>query len=208
MPEEATRVNLPIKGKIKSEPGGGGEGTGPELTCPMCGNPVSQCTCGEDIDLVPGREPLCGSGVPQQAFQHLLDLCHDRRISHLSTLRVTVQGDGAGGARNLRTLGLVIPQLGKGEFRVEQRYSAEFGDEQYLSIGGSLGWSLYRRLKQVTDALAQEATKFITTTTLVACYPDGLAVQGDRFRTVHEVMTTVGLGTLELEAQELENTDA
>jgi uncharacterized pyridoxal phosphate-containing UPF0001 family protein len=50
--------------------------------------------------------------------------------------------------------------LGKGEFHVEQGYNAEFGDGQYLSSNVALRWELYRRLKEVTDKLAGEATKF------------------------------------------------
>jgi len=201
LPGEAARLNLPIKGKVQPPIPGGGEGPGMEPTCPVCGNPVSRCTCGIEVELPPHREPLRGAGVPQQAFQQLLDRCHDQQITRLSTLRVTLRGDGPAGARNLRTLGLVIPQLGKGEFRVEQTYNAEFGEGQYLSNRVMLRWELYRRLKQVTDALAQEATKFMTTTTLVAHFRDGLEVQGDQFRTVHEVMTTVGLDTIELEGE-------
>lgn len=199
LPEEAARLNLPIKGKVSPPLPRAGEEE--EATCPICGHPQSQCTCAEEIGVVPPREPLRGQGVPQQAFQQLLDRCHDQQIGRLSTLRVTLRGDGSAGARNLRTLGLVIPQLGKGEFRVEQTYNAEFGDGQYLSSRATLDWDLYRRLKQVTDALAQEAAKFVTDTALVARFPGGLDVQGDQFRTVHEVLTTVGLDKIELEAE-------
>lgn len=144
-----------------------------------------------------------GGGVPQQAFQQLLDRCHDQQVTHLSTLRLILRGDGPTGARNMRRLGLVIPQLGKGEFLVEQTYNAEFGEGQYLSNKIALDWELYRRLKQVTDALAQEAAKFVTTTKLTAGFPDGLEVQGDQFRTIHEVLTTVGLDKIELEGEPL-----
>jgi hypothetical protein len=198
LPEEAARLALPIKGKISKEE------DEEESVCPICGHPKSQCTCGEEIDVTTRREPLRGRGVPQQAFQQLLDLCHDQQVERLSAVRVILRGDGKAGAQNLRTLGLVIPQLGKGEFRIEQTYNTEFDDGQYISTKVALGWDLYRRLKQVTDALAQEATKFTTTTTLVAGFPDGLEVQGDQFRTIHEVMTTVGLDTIELEAEAVE----
>jgi hypothetical protein len=200
LPEEAARLELPIKGKVKPPLPGGGKGVEAEPTCPMCGQPRSQCTCGIEIEITPRRESLRGEGVPQQAFQQLLDRCHDQRVTRLAALRVTVRGDGAAGARNLRTLGLVIPQLGKGEFLVEQTYNAEFGDGQYLSSRVLLRWDLYRQLKQVTDTLAQGAAKFVTTTTLTARFSDGLDVQGDQFRTIHEVMTTVGLDKIELEA--------
>ena len=201
LPEEAARLDLPIKGKTKDE----GETTKVEPTCPVCGHPRSRCTCGEAIIFRPPREPLRGQGVPQQAFQQLLDRCHDQDVTHLSVLRVGLHGDGPAAARNVRTLGLVIPQLGKGEFRIEQSYKAEFGDGQYMSNNVALDWDLYRRLKQVTDALAQEAIKFATTTHLTARFPDGLDVQGDHFRTIHEVMTTVGLDTIKVEGEPLES---
>ena len=201
LPEEAARLNLPIKGKEGTIVTGG---DGPGQTCPVCGQPVSQCTCGEEIEIITRRERLRGEGVPQQAFQQLLDCCHDREVTQLSTLQVILRGDGKAGARNLRTLGLVIPQLGKGEFDIEQTYNAEFDDRQYLSSKVALGWEFYRRLKQVTDALAQEATKFVAATTLTLRFPDGLDVEGDQFRTLHEVMTTVGLDTIEIEGKPME----
>ena len=220
-PEEAERREIPIKGKVKPRAEGastlppalrggprGGRLPALEGICPVCGNPRSQCTCGEAIDILGGKEPLHGQGVPQQAFQRLLDLCHDQQVERLSTLRISLRGDGQAGARNLRTLGLVIPQMGKGEFHIEQTYNAEFGAGQYLSCRSILGWDLYRRLKQVTDALAQEAAKFVTTTTLVARFPAGLDVPGDQFRTIHEVMTTVGLDAIELQGEELVEDDA
>jgi len=71
----------------------------------------------------------------------------------------------------------------------------------------ALVWDLYRRLKQVTDALAQEAVKFVTATTLTARFPDGLNVQGDQFRTIHEVLTTVGMDRIELEAEPYEGSE-
>jgi len=127
-------------------------------------------------------------------------------VPRLSALRVSLRGDGQAGARNLRTLGLIIPQLGRGEFEIEQSYQAEFDEGHYVSLNIALGWDLYRRLKQVTDALAQEAVKFVASTTLTVRFPDGLDVEGDRFRTLHEVMTTVGLDTIEIEGTPVEPT--
>ncbi len=102
----------------------------------------------------------------------------------------------------------MIPQLGKGAFTLSQTYSAEFERDQYLAIRGTLSWDLYRRLKQVTDELAREAAKFVTTTTLTARYEERLDLHGDHFRTIHEVMTSVGLDTITLEATESTEGDA
>lgn len=197
LPEEAARLELPIKGKEKKKPDTGTATS--EQTCPLCGQPASRCTCGEDTDTGVKKEPLRGEGVPQQAFQQLLDRCHDQGVTHLSALRVTLRGESKAGARNMRTLGLVIPQLGKGEFHVEQTYNAEFGAGQYLSSRAVLPWELYRRLKQVTDQLADESSKFVVYTTLTVRFMEALDVDGDRFRTIHEVMTTVSLDKIEIQ---------
>lgn len=202
LPEEAGRIKLPIKGKEGIVVGGG---DGPEHTCPVCGQPVSQCTCGDEIEPVVRRERLSGEGVPQQALQQLLDRCHDQEVARLAVLRIVLRGEDKAGARNLRTLGLIVPQLGKGEFEIEQSYNAEFGNGQYISSKVALNWELYRRLKQVTDALAGEAVKFVATTTLTLSFPEGLEVQGDQFRTLHEVMTTVGLDKIEVEGEPMES---
>ena len=196
--EEAARLNLPIKGKEKER--ALVKHVGPEPTCPLCGRPQSQCICGEEVETLLPREPLRGEGVPHQALQQLLDRCYDQSVTYLASLRITVYGDDRAGAKKMRTLGLIIPQLGKGEFRVEQTYNAEFGDGQHISIRAKLDWGLYKRLKQVTEGLAREAPKFTARTTLVARFPEGLVVGGEQFGTIQEVLTTVGLDTVTLEA--------
>ncbi|MBC7227466.1 MAG: hypothetical protein H5T61_09545, partial [Thermoflexales bacterium] len=66
-----------------------------------------------------------------------------------------------------------------------------------------LGWDLYRRWKEVADDLARSAEKFSTITVLTARFPEGLEVEGDPFRTIQEVLTTVGLGPIVVEAEPL-----
>lgn len=174
LPEEAARRGLPIRGKMERE-----RGPGPEPTCPLCGRPRSGCICGEVVEEIPPPpEPLRGEGVPSQAFQQLMDRCADRGVTRLTVLRITLTGEGAVGARNLRTLGLVIPQMGRGEYRIEQRYGAEFGDGQYISSEVRLNWDLYRRWKAATDDLSQAAEKFTTKTVLTVRFPEGLEVGG------------------------------
>lgn len=197
LPEEAARRGLPIRGKVERE-----RAPGPEPTCPLCGRPRSQCICGEMIEAIaPPPEPLRGEGVPQQAFQQLLDRCADRGVARLAALRITLRGDGPVGARNLRVLGLAVPQMGKGEYRIEQKYNAEFGGGQYISSQVVLNWDLYRRWKVATDDLSQAAEKFSVTTVLTVRFPEGLEVGGDQFRTIQEVLTTVGLGPIRVEAE-------
>lgn len=198
LPEEAARLELPIKGKEKPSP----TPTPDEETCPVCRQAQSACTCGTEVPPQPeAPEPLRGRGVPQQALQQLLDRCHDQQVTHLTGLRISLQGEGKSGAQNLRTLGVVIPQLNAPEVHIHLRYAAEFGAE-YITATVELAWERYRQFKQAADELSKTATKFAATLTLTLRFPEGLAVDGDSFRNIHEVLTTVGLDVLEVEAQQ------
>ena len=101
-------------------------------------------------------------------------------------------------------MGLAIPQLGKGRFRVEQSFNAEFGEGESLSLTFNGAWDRYKRVKQLTDTFGQEASKLLAKTTLRADFPDGLAVDSDQFQTIHEVFTTLGFGHMVLDASPYE----
>ncbi|HOD03842.1 MAG TPA: DUF499 domain-containing protein [Anaerolineaceae bacterium] len=196
LPAEAARLDLPIKGKIKPPL------PPPEDICPICGQPQSACTCGEIIMPPPSDEPLRGKGVPQQAFQQLLDRCHDQQVTRLSELCITLQGEGKMGAQNLRTLGVVIPQLNAPEARIQLSYAAQFDADEYITVNAILPWERYRQLKQTTDELSKTAGKFTATLILSLHFQDGLDLDGDAMRNLHEVLTTVGLDVIEIEGEQ------
>jgi len=200
--EEAARLALPIKGKQTPGNTDGGHGGGTtEKTCPVCGNPVSQCTCGNEVDDDKPVIKLQAEGAPAQAFQNLLDQCHDQHVSHLSRLFIRVEGQGKEGADEARSLGLAIPQMGKGNFAVEQTFNAEFGQAETLSITFTGGWDRYKRLKQITDAFGQEASKLLIRTTLRVDFAGGLTVDSEQFQTIHEVFTTLSFGRMRVNAE-------
>lgn len=60
---------------------------------------------------------------------------------------------------------------------------------------------LYKRLRQVTDALAREAGKFHMSVCVTARYDTGLAIDGDAFRILHDLCATAGLGRIRLDAE-------
>jgi len=203
-PEEAKRLGLPIKGV-------GDNGNGPEESCPVCHRPESQCICGQACPVC-GQDPcvcavrirLHAEGAPAQAFQGILDQCYDQGVTGLSRLFVRIEGTGKEGATEARAMGLAIPQLGKGQFHVEQSFNAEFGEAESLSLSFNGAWGRYKRVKQLTDAFGQEASKLLARTTLRADFPDGLAVDSDQFQTIHEVFTTLGFGHMVLDAEPLQ----
>lgn len=194
-PEEARRIGLTIKGE---EPD---VGNGREATCPVCQRPVSRCACGHAVIDVPEATRIHAEGAPAQAFQGVLDQCGDQGVGTLRRLFIRLEGHGKEGATEARSLGLAIPQLGRGEYHVDQKFNAEFGDDGSLSLSFTGGWDRYKRLKQVTDAFGQEAGKLLVQTTLRADFPDGLLVNSDQFQTIHEVFTTLGFGRMVIDAE-------
>lgn len=195
-PEEAKRLGIPIKGE---------ETTRPLERCPVCGNPIPRCTCADEAISVPSgprpRPPIHAEGAPAQVFQAIADQCQDQQISALRQVVIHLEGSGKAGATDARSLGLAIPQLGKGQFRIEQTMGAEFGADEQLSLSFSGGWDRYKRVKTLTDAFGQEASKVAVKMTVRADFPEGLAVPSEQFQTMRDVLVTLGLGKLVVDAE-------
>ena len=186
-PQEAKRVGIKIKGE-EVEP----------KVCPVCGK--HPCVCGEDDD---GEKTvrIHAEGAPAQVFQAILDQCHDKDISTLQRLFIRIEGMGKEAATDARALGVAIPQLGKGEYHIEQTMNAEFGEEEMFSLTFAGTWNRYKRVKQLTDALGKEATKVSVKMTLRADFPDGLEVNNEDYQTIRDIFTTLGMGKLIVDAE-------
>ncbi|MBX6341443.1 MAG: DUF499 domain-containing protein, partial [Thermomicrobiaceae bacterium] len=188
-PEEARRRAIPIKGEEVQQ----------EIErCPVCHNPVDQCTCDEIAaggraggadgvpwpttpPVPPTSRRLVADGVPAQVFQSIADQCADYRIDAIRSLTIRFGGEEKEGAREARNVGLVVPQLGKGAISVKQTMTAEFdsGDTFHVTFDGS--WDRYKRVKQLTDAFGQEASHLTVQMELHIAFPDGLPVGSDQF---------------------------
>jgi hypothetical protein len=187
---EARSQGIKIKGEDRAQ--------APE--CPVCHK--SPCRCAEEIG--EGEKPkarLHAEGSPAQACQALSDQCADQSIQRLRTLFARVEGSGAEGARELRSLGLAIPQMGKGTYRIEQSLSCEFAGDEALTLTFRGGWERYKRLKQVTDAFAGEAQKGHVNVTVRADFPDGLEIPGPQFEAIRDVLANLELGKVVLNAE-------
>ncbi len=200
-PEEARRLGLKIKGEVAD--------VGDE-PCPLCGE--VECVCeatpeygGEDGS--DARLRVRTEGSPGQVFQKIADEFHDKKRTTIQRLFLTTEGQGKEAASDARALGLAIPQLGKGDYRVVQELKAEFhegAEPASFSVRFTGPWERYKRVKQLTDAFGQEATKVTVKTVLRATFPDGLPVGSDQFQTLRDVFTTLGLGKLVADVEEAE----
>jgi hypothetical protein len=199
-PEESKRLNILIKGKWID-----GGGARPVEKCPVCGMPEDQCICGvtggDGGPQIPVK--FLGAGAVNQAFQQILDQCQEYGISHISRLFIKIDGLGKQIANDMRAMGLAIPQFGKGHYAIEQNLTASFGQED----GGETfeqvfrgSWDRYKRLKSVTDSFGQEAYELKVIMRVGAEFEGGLEVPGIQFETIRDVLRTLELGKVQIEA--------
>ncbi len=197
-PVEAARLGIRIKGKwevIIDDV----IGTKNEI-CPVCGLPIDQCTCGiEDDNGKPSK--LIGQGAVAQAFQQILDQCQEYEFTHLTRIILTINGTGKQAASDLRAVGLAIPQFGKGKFSLDQEIITSFtkgGETFHLNFKGA--WDRYKRIKTLTDAFAQEADEVKMSLRVGIEYEGGLEVSSSDYLTVRDVLATLEVGKINLEA--------
>lgn len=194
-PEHAEQLGVPIKGAAPP----------PIVTqkCPVCGMPTDQCICDVGTDTDAGGPTgkrmvsrLHAQGAPAQAFQSIFDQCSDQGISAIRQITIELEGSDKAGAAESRALGLAIPQLGKGDFFIEQRLGAEFGAQENINISFNGGWDRYRRVKTLTDALGQEASALTVKTLLRMTFADDLEIDSDQFSTMRDIFSQLGFGKL------------
>ncbi len=147
---------------------------------------------------------LRGEGAPGQALQALRDACKDQGIDRLRQLTIDIHSDGTLGAGEVRAFGLAIPQIGKGEFWIDQSLIAEFAGDESIRVQFAGSWDRYKRLKQVTDGFGQEAADFHAQTHLRIDFPDGLHIEGGQFQTMMDVFSQLGLGHISVGAEPFE----
>ena len=62
-------------------------------------------------------------------------------------------------------------------------------------------WDRYKRIKQVTDALSQEASNASVRMGVRADFEGGLAPDGDQFQTIRDVLVSLGMGKVFVDGQ-------
>lgn len=183
--EEAERIGIKIKGTQRDVE-----------VCPVCVK--DPCVCGDEEDESDGdvKKPkrLIGEGTPAQAIQSITDQCHDHDVKTISHLLIRVEGMGKDAARDIRSLGLAIPQMGKAQFQFDQRLVLEFDGGEKFQVEFRGSWDRYKRIKGVTDQLSQEASNASCRMVVRADFEGGLSVGGDQFHTIRDVLDSLSMG--------------
>jgi len=213
-PEEAKRLGLwppkdscPTCGKEKAECR-----CEPEL-CPVCEKPVLECICAKPVCPNCGQEPcicigiIAAEGAPAQAFQSIFDQAQDKGIDSLASLRIHIEGMGLDAVNDVVALGIAIPQMGKADFSITYNLSAEFGEGQNFSTTFQGPWDRYKRLKTITDAFAKEASKASARMNVALSFEEGLELQDDQFSMIKEILTTLEVGKIKINAEPVEEGD-
>lgn len=186
-PGEAELIGLPIKGAQ------------PRL-CPVCKNPVDQCTCGGDVPPHQPKHRYETGGPAALVFQRVQDWAADAQVAHVVRLFIKVEGRGKEAAKEARMMGLAIPQLGKGSFTIDQNMTCQFGDKETFKVSFCGTWDRYKQLKTLTDAFGQTASDVQVTTQLKAEFEGGLELAGAQFETIRDVFCQLEFGKLHLAA--------
>jgi hypothetical protein len=170
----------------------------PEERCPVCREPAARCRC-HVPELGLSDAGLEASGTVDQALQGILDEMHDRGLSSLAVLRLQAEGSGPEGVRELRSLGLAVPQLGPGEFRLDLVVTAEFEEGGGMKLEFKGRWERYRELKDALVSSLQRATRADVRATLDCRGREALTAGGlGRFR---DVLRHLDLGRVRVTAE-------
>jgi hypothetical protein len=198
LPETAKNIGMRIKGKWS--PASSGETPGKskeEALCPVCGKPESRCICGVGKSQRPAK--LTGDGAVLQSFQQVLDSSAEHKVKKLSRLFITVDGLGAQVAGSIRSLGLAVPQFGKGQFAVELEATASYGKGETFKQEFKGGWDRYKRLKTVLEPFLQEAEELKASMRVACTFEGGLDPTGAQLATIRDVLSALDLGRVTIE---------
>jgi hypothetical protein len=209
-PEEAARLKVRIKGKWQPEPGPGqgGGGVGTVECCPVCDQPTNACICGvtggggkDGGKQIPAL--LKGQGAVLQAFGQVADQCAEHKVTHLRRLIIRAEGLNKQVAADIRGLGLAIPQFGKARYNIQQQVIAAYGPAaggETFEVKFNGGWERYKRLRTVVEAFCTEADQLTGKMRVEAEFEHGLEVGGQQFAIMRDVLATLELGKITVEA--------
>ncbi len=179
--------------------------------CPACLQ--DPCVCEELPPIgTGGQEPLKpiptlprfeGKGAPGQLLQTINDTFHDQKVEAVGRITFTLEGNSTETASDLRRLGLAIPQMGKGKVTLDAAIITTFGvaplDETFsLKFRG--GWERYKRVKDVAEFMTREASQLQIKIAVTIRFPEGLPLKSEAIGSMRDVLSSLGLGTMNVEA--------
>jgi len=103
--------------------------------------------------------------------------------------------------KDVTAMGLAVPQMGHVDCTVRFSLKAEWGQDEQFSVTFNGAWDRYKRLKDRTDAFAKEAAKASARMVLTFAFPEGLPLEGDRFTMIKDILTTLGIGKIQVQAE-------
>lgn len=189
---EATRLNLPIKGQY----------TAPLVEddrCPVCGELKSHCTC----QLQKRTSRLSSEGATNQAFQHIVDQAEEMKCELIHRLILTVEGSGKDIGEGIVAIGLAIPQMGRLTTRVSLKLVMAFEtahgrDDFHVEFQGN--WDRYKRVKNLSDSFLQEANELTAKMVVDFTSVDEAGFNKDDVDRIRQVVSGLYVGRMEIVA--------
>ncbi len=195
LPEAAAGV--PICGKEEPPP------QPPKGKCPLCKNPQDACTCSIGFP-EPGKGgptgALVGKGSPSQAFQRVVDLAQERKVSALTTVEIRAAGEGQELGLDLQAMALAVPQLPKADRRVEVEGAFDLPDSNRLRIEFQGSWDRYRRLNETVRKAAKDARSAAGHITLRLTFPNPVDPTGTELGSIRDTFVRISPGHIRVVA--------
>jgi len=174
-------------------------GSAPEVErCPVCGEPADRCRCQVPPPPLPSGI-LEASGTIEQALQNIVDQMSDRGTWTVSVLRIALEGDDVEGVRELRGLGLGVPQLGPGQHRMHVTATGEFANDDFVKLEFKGPWERYRELKDVLISMLERAGRCHVRAELECRHPDGLSAEA--LAQIRDIFRHLELGRVRVTAE-------
>lgn len=167
--------------------------------CPICGCAPCKCDPAEPgVSSVASTPPIyTATGVPSKAFQSVLDHIQDDSVESIKAISITMDDRSSKPVEDIKLLGLAIPQLPKsGEFRISLRMKAHYSDGDSFNVDFRGNWDRYRRLKNLTDAIASEAERISDTNLEIRKTYTEKVNPVSELQSMKEILSSMGIGRI------------
>ncbi len=196
LPEAAAGV--PICGKEEPPPTATAKGK-----CLLCKNPHDACTCSIGFPGPGSGGPtgaLIGKGSPSRAFQRVVDLAQEQKVSALTTVEIRAAGEGHELGLDLQAMALAVPQLPKADRRVEVEGAFDLPEDDRLQIKFQGSWDRYRRLNETVRKAAKDARSATGHITLRLTFPNPVNPTGTELGSIRDTFVRISPGHIRVVA--------
>ncbi len=170
--------------------------------CPLCNN--SPCTCVSPGFETPTKksDPDSFSEVasPAKAIQAIIDGCLDAGVKEVSWMSITVDDHAHNPAKDMKALGLALPQLPPGKYIVNLQLNIKYENNENFNVSFNGTVERYRKIRQSIENMTTDASDLSNSSMRITGHYDNKVNVQQALQSVREILTSMGVGTILVEA--------